>query len=96
VFFVMKISKLCNLRCTYCYEYDELGMRDRMALEDVESFIAGLAAHQPTGGWPPLRFVLHSGEPTLLQRSTSRALLSCNVSISVPPGSPLQPRSRRT
>jgi uncharacterized protein len=66
MYFVLKLSKLCNLRCTYCYEYEELGVRDRMPLAAMEHFFAGLAARQPPGGWPRLDFVLHGGEPMLL------------------------------
>ena len=33
--FVMKISKYCNLRCTYCYEYNELGNKERMSLDHI-------------------------------------------------------------
>jgi len=42
--FVLKLSKLCNLRCTYCYEYDELAVKDRMPREGLEFFIAGAVA----------------------------------------------------
>jgi uncharacterized protein len=66
VYFVMKLSKQCNLRCTYCYEFDELGIADRMALDDLEAFLSGLATDQPPDGWPQLRFVFHGGEPLLL------------------------------
>jgi uncharacterized protein len=74
MFFVLKLSKLCNLRCTYCYEYDELHLKDRMAIEDLDRFFAWLATDQPPGGWPPLRFVFHGGEPLLLERSYLEAL----------------------
>ena len=66
MFFVLKLSKLCNLRCTYCYEYDELALADRMPIDDLARFFAWLAACQPAGGWPPLHFVFHGGEPLLL------------------------------
>jgi uncharacterized protein len=69
MFFVLKLSKLCNLRCTYCYEYDELGISDRMRVEDLEWFFASLAANQPAGGWPRMHFVFHGGEPLLLPHS---------------------------
>lgn len=65
--FVMKISKLCNLRCRYCYEYEDLGRRDRMPLERLEPFFASVAdwwRGHPSG--PRLTFVLHGGEPLLL------------------------------
>ena len=31
---VIKASKLCNLRCRYCYEWDELGDPARLSLSD--------------------------------------------------------------
>jgi len=69
--FVLKLSKLCNLRCTYCYEYDELAVKDRMPREGLEFFIAGVAdfaLQQRARGLPPseFRFVFHGGEPLLL------------------------------
>lgn len=66
MFFILKLSKLCNLRCTYCYEYDELSLADRMSIEDLDRFFAWLARCQPAGGWPSLSFVFHGGEPLLL------------------------------
>jgi uncharacterized protein len=67
MFFVMKISKLCNLRCTYCYEYDELGMRDRMSLAGLDRFFSGIADYYQDKAWrQQLVFVLHGGEPLLL------------------------------
>jgi uncharacterized protein len=67
MFFVMKISKLCDLRCTYCYEYEELGQRARMSLDDLAFFFKGVAEHYIEQGWrSKLHFVLHGGEPTLL------------------------------
>ncbi|HEX5982892.1 MAG TPA: radical SAM protein [Solirubrobacterales bacterium] len=65
--FVLKISKQCNLRCTYCYEYEELGDRERMPIERLERFFAGLADwYRQEEIRYPLRFVLHGGEPLLL------------------------------
>jgi uncharacterized protein len=67
MFFVMKISKLCNLRCSYCYEYEELGLRHRMSLDGIDVFFAGVADwYQRTGWTSRLNFVLHGGEPLLL------------------------------
>lgn len=76
MFFVLKLSKLCNLRCTYCYEYDELHLKDRMSIEDLDRFFAWLAADQPARGWPRLRFVFHGGEPLLLEHSYLEALVT--------------------
>jgi uncharacterized protein len=30
---VVKLSKLCNMRCSYCYEWNELGNPARMSPE---------------------------------------------------------------
>jgi sulfatase maturation enzyme AslB (radical SAM superfamily) len=30
--FVVKLSKYCNLRCSYCYEFEDLHKKDRMNL----------------------------------------------------------------
>ncbi len=76
MFFVLKLSKLCNLRCTYCYEYDELHLQDRMPLEDLDRFFRWLATSQPANGWPRLRFVFHGGEPLLLGNSYLEALVT--------------------
>jgi len=69
--FVLKLSKLCNLRCTYCYEYDELARKDRMPSDGLEFFVEGVAdfAEQQRARGLRLsefRFVLHGGEPLLL------------------------------
>ena len=69
--FVLKLSKLCNLRCTYCYEYEELALKDRMPLEGLEFFIESVAEfalkQRAVGRSPPeFRFVFHGGEPLLL------------------------------
>jgi len=75
MFFVLKLSKLCNLRCTYCYEYDELGLTERMPIEGLRQFFAWLAEHQPAGGWPKLHFVFHGGEPLLLPHGYLRDIV---------------------
>ena len=71
--FVMKLSKLCNLRCTYCYEYDELGNKERMPLEGLAYFFRNLADYlknHPQSS--PLHFILHGGEALLLPHSYLR------------------------
>ena len=75
MFFVMKLSKQCNLRCTYCYEFDELGLADRMPLEALERFFRGLAEDRPAAGWPEIRFVFHGGEPLLLPHAYLEAVV---------------------
>ena len=42
IMFVVKISKFCNLRCSYCYEFEELGQRRRMSLADLHAFFTNV------------------------------------------------------
>lgn len=73
--FVMKLSKLCNLRCNYCYEYEELNNKERMPLEGLDFFFRHLATYLKSQ--PPenrtANFVLHGGEALLLPHSYLRA-----------------------
>jgi len=62
--FIVKISKFCNLRCTYCYEYDELGNKRRMSLEQLRAFFEHIAATAAAHG--RVRFIWHGGEPLLI------------------------------
>jgi uncharacterized protein len=97
--FVLKLSKLCNLRCTYCYEYDELAVKDRMPREGLEFFVAGVAdfaLQQRARGLPPaeFRFVFHGGEPLLLPDDYLVALRDCQCRFldanNIPYGNVLQ------
>ena len=87
--FVMKLSKLCNLRCTYCYEYDELADPARMPLDGVDRFFAGVAEAATELGWRRrLTFVLHGGEPLLLPTSWLREFFSLGRRHLEPAGIP--------
>jgi MoaA/NifB/PqqE/SkfB family radical SAM enzyme len=35
----IKVTKLCNLRCAYCYEYEELGDPRRLSLAEWRAII---------------------------------------------------------
>ncbi len=76
---VVKASKLCNMRCSYCYEFDELGNRERMSFETWEDVFVSLAEtmgaaearqreYAPDTPPRPSRglIVIHGGEPSLL------------------------------
>ena len=77
MFFVMKLSKLCNLRCTYCYEYDELANKERMPFDGLERFFATLGDHYLAEKWTDeLSFVLHGGEPLLLPEDYLRSFVA--------------------
>lgn len=64
--FVIKTSKLCNLRCRYCYEYLELSDRTTIALEQLDKMyhhIANYYSQIDLG--TEIQFVWHGGEPLL-------------------------------
>jgi uncharacterized protein len=64
--FVFKISKYCNLRCDYCYEYPYLGDKSRMSLEQVEAAFQNIKSGIAELGINRADFVWHGGEPFLV------------------------------
>jgi uncharacterized protein len=64
--FVMKISKYCNLRCSYCYEFNELGNRQRMSLNLIADIFQNIARHVIPRQYESVSFVWHGGEPFLV------------------------------
>ena len=71
---VMKISKLCNLRCTYCYEFPFLAEKDRMSLVDLKRMFGHIADFYAPA---PKRmdFVWHGGEPLLIEPDYYKRIL---------------------
>ena len=74
VHWVVKASKLCNLRCLYCYEWNELGNRARLSLEGWERLLVMIREyHQKRAAELRAPFqsciVWHGGEPMLLPLS---------------------------
>jgi uncharacterized protein len=68
--FVVKVSKLCNLRCQYCYEFPELAKRDAMKLEQLCTMYSTIrdyysARDREDGEQTEVRFIWHGGEPLL-------------------------------
>lgn len=69
VTWVLKLSKFCNMRCSYCYEWDELHKRDRLSLELWRKILIGIRDyHQKMSreGKFVSRLVFHGGEPLAL------------------------------
>jgi uncharacterized protein len=64
--YVVKISKYCNLRCGYCYEYSELGDKRRISLAHLRRLFESAARHATTQGHGCISFVWHGGEPFLI------------------------------
>src|SRR5689334_20752427 len=70
---VIKASKLCNLRCSYCYEWDELADRRRMSLAVWERMLHMIREYHERRTRESGRFqtclIWHGGEPTVLPRA---------------------------
>jgi len=70
---VIKASKLCNLRCSYCYEWDELADRRRMSLAVWERMLHMIREYHERRARESGRFqtclIWHGGEPTVLPRA---------------------------
>ncbi|MGZ9074186.1 MAG: radical SAM protein [Burkholderiaceae bacterium] len=76
----VKASKFCNLRCAYCYEWDELARREQIAPDQWEHiFTAASRYHQLQ--WERFEepgrshIVWHGGEPLLLAPSYMESVL---------------------
>ena len=68
---VIKVSKFCNLRCKYCYEWNELANRERMSLSLWSTILETIritSERTERGvGRPPTDIIVwHGGEPTIL------------------------------
>jgi uncharacterized protein len=63
---VVKVSKYCNLRCTYCYEFNELNNKARMSLENIGYMLRNLRSALDVGLISGIEFIWHGGEPFLI------------------------------
>ena len=65
---VVFTSKLCNLRCRYCYELPLLTDKTRISLEQMERAFRHFDAFFRAAKEPALiRFCWHGGEPLLIE-----------------------------
>src|SRR5262245_42886099 len=64
--FVFKISKYCNLRCNYCYEFPHLGEKNRMRLDDIRTAFQNIKGSINELAIESANFVWHGGEPFLI------------------------------
>ncbi len=68
----IKVTKLCNLRCSYCYEFAELGDKRRISLDGWRAILQSARWYQERmeKRYPDqkitTRFVWHGGEPSML------------------------------
>lgn len=66
--FVLKVSKFCNLCCSYCYEMPELGKRERMSRADLRRMYTHIAQQYAEGERIGIvEFIWHGGEPLLVE-----------------------------
>lgn len=70
--FVLKISKFCNLRCKYCYEMEELGLKEAMTREHLQQIYRNIESYYVArdaadGQQTEVRFIWHGGEPLLVE-----------------------------
>jgi uncharacterized protein len=68
---VIKATKLCNLRCSYCYEWDHLSDPTRMSLEVWAATLRAIReysqlAEEQLGYAVRTNIIWHGGEPLLL------------------------------
>jgi uncharacterized protein len=77
---VVKVSKLCNLRCSYCYEFPFLADAARMGLEQLEEMFGHIRDYY-VGTSRRMDFVWHGGEPLLLSPSFYRQVADLQHNI---------------
>lgn len=82
---VIKVSKLCNLRCNYCYEYPSLSDRRRMSPEQLRSMFVHIAETY-AGSEREMSFVWHGGEPLLIEPSYYDEVFSIQKAVLEPAG----------
>ncbi|HEX6627327.1 MAG TPA: radical SAM protein [Gemmatimonadaceae bacterium] len=76
---VVKVSKLCNLRCRYCYEWNELHRTNRIELSEWEHLLSAIRKYHErrsaeVGGDFKTTIIWHGGEPLLLPLSYMRSV----------------------
>jgi uncharacterized protein len=77
----IKSSKLCNLRCRYCYEWEELARRERITAEQWSRILVAARRyhqlqHERFGEPGQTVVVWHGGEPLLLPPTYFEAVLA--------------------
>lgn len=76
---IIKLSKLCNLRCGYCYEWNDLGDARRMSPELVERVVGAAAElhRMRLQSTPTVKttLIMHGGEPLVLPLEYLRGFL---------------------
>jgi uncharacterized protein len=79
--YVVKLSKYCNLRCSYCYEFEDLHKKDRMDLGQIQKMFLNIRAHAVEYSVKAVEFIWHGGEPLLFKPSFFREISRLQASI---------------
>ncbi len=64
--FVFKVSKYCNLRCGYCYEFPHLSDKTRMSPDQIRAALQNIKSSMTELGIANADFIWHGGEPFLV------------------------------
>lgn len=63
--FVVKVTKFCNLRCKYCYEYPYLDDPKKIELNEIKTLFQRIIEHYKAKN-KKIFFTWHGGEPFIL------------------------------
>lgn len=65
---VIKLSKYCNLRCSYCYEFPHLGDKARISIPKMVKLFTHFSSFRPDhcGKEDLYTFIWHGGEPFMV------------------------------
>lgn len=72
--FVIKLSKYCNLRCSYCYEFSELSNKTRITLDNLVKIFTNISSYTLDNSIKHIYFVWHGGEPFLIPEAYYKAI----------------------
>jgi uncharacterized protein len=79
--YVVKLSKYCNLRCSYCYEFEDLHKKERMDLGQIQKMFFNILAHTVEYNVKFIEFIWHGGEPFLFKPGFFREIGHLQVAI---------------
>jgi len=71
---VVKLSKLCNLRCSYCYEFNELANKEKIALSDLGRMFENIKEYAIANKLESVNLIWHGGEPFLVKKTYYMAI----------------------
>lgn len=79
--FVVKLSKYCNLRCSYCYEFEDLHKKDRMNLGQIQKMFRHISTHAAEHNVDAVKFIWHGGEPFLFKPRFFKEIAAAQAAI---------------